>query len=107
MSNNFENFDEFLRLDPEERKEKISDLLADVTEPWVGTPEETLMLGIVGSMRSVMDAASNYAEEVETSGKSANQYILGIFSHTYVQQVRNFQTVAALSDMKRNLGGGA
>ena len=104
---NFEDFNEFLGMDSEERQEKIHELLANVTEPWLDTPEEPMIMALVGSMRAFMDGATAYADSVDAGSKKANDYVTGVFAHAYTQQVRNFMTVTALSDMKRSLGGGS
>jgi len=104
---NFEDFSEFLNMDADERKEKVQELLANVAEPWLDTPEEPLMMALVGSMRDFFEGANAYAEAVESDSKRANDYVMGIFVHAFQQQVRNFTAAVALSDMKRKLGGGS
>lgn len=101
----FDDFEEFLRLDPEERKQKVHDLLVEVSEPWLGDPGEDLVLGMVGSIRALMDAANQYADKFQEADEEAqaNRYVMGLFMHTYVQATRNFATLSGLSDMKRSL----
>ena len=101
---NFEDWTEFLHMDAEERAEKISDLLANVTEPWLDTPEEPMIMALVGSMRTFLDGAQAYADGVQAGGQEANQYVGGIFAHSFNQQIRNFSAVTALSDQKRKMG---
>lgn len=103
MSSSYEDFGRFIRMDPNEREEAITDLLSDVAEPWMGTPEETLVLGTVGSLRAVLEAANKFAIDQEHGVPAANEYIMGLFAHTYAQQMRNFATLAALSDVRRGM----
>ena len=97
----YEEFEKFIGMEPSERDEAISDLLAGVAEPWLGTNEERLVLGFIASMRAILDTANAYADARENGAPEANGYVLGMFAHAYNQHMHNFATMAALSDVKR------
>ena len=50
------------------------------------------------AQRAIRDGVNQYADAREAGGAEANQYVLGVFIHSDQQQVRNFQTVVALSE---------
>jgi len=100
---NWEDFEEFIGMDPEDRDEKLGELLEKIIKPWLNTPEEELVMGLVLATRAFIDAATKYAQTHEDA--PANRYVMGCFVHASQQQMRNFQTLVGLSDMKRALDG--
>lgn len=103
---NFADFNEFLRMDPDERDERITDMLASVAEPWLDDPAQGLVVGLIGQTRTLLDAASAYARDRQEGKPEANKYIMGLFAHAYSQAMKNFLTLTGLSDMKRSMKGG-
>ncbi len=103
MANSFEDFESFLKMEPDERHQHIDDLLVGVAEPWLNTADEPMVLAMVGSMRAIMEGASNYAVSRMDGGDEGNGFVGGLFLHSYRQQMNNFQTLAALTDVKRSM----
>ena len=94
---NPEDLARFFEMDAEERKEAVHDWLATVAEPWQGDSDaDILARSIVGSMSGLLNAS----EQIDDF-KKVNRHIMGLWMHTFMHISRGFQTLAALSDIKK------
>ena len=85
-------------MDPSERQEATQEWLATVAEPWQGDSAEDQM---ARSMIAAMNAYLQVAYNVEDF-RTANHHVLSLWMHGYLQMARNFQTLAALTQVKKS-----
>lgn len=94
----------FFEMDKGERREAVEDWLATVAEPWQGdSDEDKLARSMVAAMNAYMQAA--FAIESDDF-KKVNRHVMGLWLHGYTQMAKNFQTLAALSAIKKSFEGG-
>lgn len=95
-----EDINRFFEMDKDERETVITDWLAEVAEPWQGDSAEDKMA------RSMISAMNNYCQVMFTTDtdeiKTAHKHVIGLWLHGYVQMCRNFQTLAALTKIKKS-----
>ena len=104
--NSFADFMEFMQMAPEERKEHMTDLLADVAEVWMDDDANSICVrGMISSMRAFLDSVNELAEKMNSGGKAPNAHVGGLFMHAYGRMARDYLTLTGLTDVKRSLKG--
>jgi hypothetical protein len=94
-----EDIKRFYEMDREERVEATQDWLASVAEPWQGDSDEDAMA------RSMIAAMNAYLQAAYTIDdfRTINRHVLGLWTHGYIQMARNFQTLSAMSQIKKRM----
>lgn len=93
-----QDFSKFFEMSREEREEATQSWLASVAEPWQGdTAEDQMARSMIAAMNAYLQVAYNVEDF-----RPANRHVLGLWLHGYTQMARNFQTLAALTDVKKS-----
>lgn len=90
----------FLEMSTEEREEEVNNWLAEVAEPWQGdSANDQMARSMVAAMNAYCQVMFNVDED---EIKKSNRHILGLWLHGFVQMARNFQTLAAMTQIKKD-----
>jgi hypothetical protein len=97
--NNEDDFRRLIEMDEDERQEFINEGLADLAEVWMGdTVDDILARSMIGAMRSMLEAAHKFKPD------EANPHVAGVWFHAYRRLTSDFQTLAAITAIKKSLG---
>ena len=95
---NPDDIQKFFEMDKEERQEATQEWLATIAEPWQGDSAEDQM---ARSMISALNAYLQVAYNVQDFSK-VNRHMMGLWMHGYLQMAKNFQTLAAITQIRKN-----
>jgi hypothetical protein len=104
----FIEFAKFMQMAPDERREHVTDLLADIAEVWMDDPAGFIMIGgMISAFRAILDAVNDLADYItentpEGEKPKINPHVGGTFIHMYSRMARDFATMTALTDVKRS-----